>query len=128
MTALFVYGSLARRACLEEVLGHRFEGEQLRAEVLGLARVWLEEWPYPVAVERADARLKGLLLDGLGPDEMWQLDAYEEVGLGLYVRAPVRAIVWGCGAAEWEMAADVYLRGPALADRAIRDEREGGAG
>src|SRR5688572_5142155 len=100
---LFVYGSLVDRARLEEVIGHRHDGEVLRAQVVGFRRVEVPTYGYPFLVAAPEEEAHGLLVTDLSTADIDALDAYEDVPSGLYERIQVEVEAWGCGPRSWTM-------------------------
>ena len=115
MCDLFVYGTLVDPRCLDEVLGYRFDGERLRAQLRGFFRARIDGFDYPFLIARDGSVVDGILIMGLAERDMAVLDRYEDVDSGLYSRAPVEDVeVWGCGPQAMRMAAETYVAGPAL--------------
>jgi len=103
MTSLFLYGTLRHRPLLERVLGHDAGGLSLQpARLPGYAVHWAEGESFPMIVARAGAVAEGLLLGGLGDEDLARLDFFEG-GFG-YALTPV-TVETGAGA----QAAQVYL-------------------
>jgi gamma-glutamylcyclotransferase (GGCT)/AIG2-like uncharacterized protein YtfP len=112
---LFVYGTLVDPRGLDEVLGYRFGGERLRAQLRGFFRVRIDDFDYPFLVAREGSVVDGILIVGLGARDLAVLDRYEDVDSGLYSRTPVEDVeVWGYGPQATRMAAETYVAGPAL--------------
>ncbi|MGC9370809.1 MAG: NUDIX domain-containing protein [Paracoccaceae bacterium] len=88
MTSLFLYGTLRHAPLLELVLGHDLEGLALEpARWPGHAVHWAEGESFPLIVDSDGAAAEGLLLSGLGPEDLARLDFYEG-GFG-YAPGPV---------------------------------------
>jgi gamma-glutamylcyclotransferase (GGCT)/AIG2-like uncharacterized protein YtfP len=117
---LFVYGTLVDPARLDEVLGHRHNGERLRAQLNGYHRVVNERYPYPFIVLAEGGVVDGVVLEDLSADDLHMLDRYEEVDEGVYYREMAEVEVWGCGPSTPRALAYVYVAGPALAMLAAR--------
>src|SRR5579871_746041 len=111
---LFAYGSLVDPRCLEEVLGHTYQGERLAARLTGWSRVRSVSYPYPYIVEAPDGVVDGVLVMDLSPLEIQALDRYEEVDCGVYVRQAVQVEAFGCGPRPYRVQAQAYVAGPAL--------------
>jgi gamma-glutamylcyclotransferase (GGCT)/AIG2-like uncharacterized protein YtfP len=112
---LFAYGTLVDPACLDEVLGHRHQGERLAARLRGYQRVTTPTFPYPFIVEANGSSVDGVLVMDLSPYDIQVLDRYEEVESGVYRREPVQVEAWGCGPHPVHVWADVYVAGPSTA-------------
>lgn len=110
---LFVYGTLTDPRCLDDVLGHRHQGERLSARLSGYARV-TGEFPHPFVVEQPGHWVDGVLIMDLEADDVVALDRYEDVDEGVYCREHVHVDVFGCGPRALRRAADVYVAGPRL--------------
>jgi gamma-glutamylcyclotransferase (GGCT)/AIG2-like uncharacterized protein YtfP len=109
---LFVYGTLVDPACLDEVLGHKHQGERLAARLRGFERVLSPTFAYPYVVESEGSFVDGVLVMDLSPYDMQVLDRYEEVESGVYRREPVQVDAFGCGPNPLHVQADVYVAGP----------------
>lgn len=80
MTAVFVYGTLRHVPLLETVLGHGADG-------LGLGAARLPGWrvctargqAFPMIFAADDSAADGILVQGLGEDDLARLDFYERV-------------------------------------------------
>jgi hypothetical protein len=111
-TRLFVYGTLLDRTVLESVLGRRYRGEQLRAQLPGYARRSVPDWEYALLFPDASSVTDGQLLLDLTLADFVVLDAYEDVDSGAYERRPVDVEVWDCGPTPVRLSAQTYLAGP----------------
>jgi gamma-glutamylcyclotransferase (GGCT)/AIG2-like uncharacterized protein YtfP len=111
---LFVYGSLTDPRRLDELLGYRYNGERLRARLVGYDRVVSDAFDYPFIVERPGHVVDGVLIMDLSPRDVEVLDLYEELQSGFYSRVSVDVEAWGCGPRPMFMAAQTYVAGPAL--------------
>jgi gamma-glutamylcyclotransferase (GGCT)/AIG2-like uncharacterized protein YtfP len=114
MEHLFVYGSLVEPRCLDEVLGHPFMGERLRARLAGYARVASEAYAFPFIVQVPDGWVDGVVIMDLSRFDLDTLDRYEDVEAGIYRREPVEVEAWGCGRQPLRLQAHTYMAGPAL--------------
>lgn len=110
---VFVYGSLLERSVLNRVIGRAFAGESLSARLKGWQRV-ADRWDYPFLVESPRGAVVGMLLLDLTPDDLARLDAYEDVGSGLYERIQVAVQTWSCGPVPLPLPAWTYVAGPKL--------------
>jgi gamma-glutamylcyclotransferase (GGCT)/AIG2-like uncharacterized protein YtfP len=111
---LFVYGSLVDPRCLDEVLGHRFAGERLRARLDGFERVLTDRYAYPFLVVQPAHSVDGILVMDLSPAQFDVLDQYEDVGAGVYERIAVEVEAWSCGPQPIYLAAQTYVAGAQL--------------
>lgn len=75
LSRLFVYGTLQDDAVVQELLGHRLFGRP--AVLKGYRRELESSIGYPVIHPREGDIVPGKLLDGLDPDALAILDAYE---------------------------------------------------
>jgi gamma-glutamylcyclotransferase (GGCT)/AIG2-like uncharacterized protein YtfP len=115
LTNLFVYGSLADPRRLDDVLGYRFGGERLRAQLHGFFRARVDAYEYPFLMPREGGVVDGILIYGLDLRDMAVLDRYEDVDSGFYSRTRVQDVeVWGCGPHPMQVVAEAYVAGPAL--------------
>jgi hypothetical protein len=108
---LFVYGTLMDRATLESVLGHRYRGEQLRAQLPGYARRLVAGWDFQLLFPDSMGVTNGQLLLDLSDADLAILDAYEDVDQGAYQRHSVEVEVWDCGPTPSRLVAQTYLAG-----------------
>lgn len=116
--ALFAYGVLMHPEILSVLI--RQHGPTSPAVLAGYRRVGVElpGWlPLASVVPDAHAQVEGVLIRGLGAETLRLLDAFENVGHGLYTRAKTLVQTPGGGV----VAAQVYLPGPALKDVATTE-------
>jgi gamma-glutamylcyclotransferase (GGCT)/AIG2-like uncharacterized protein YtfP len=113
---LFAYGTLVDPRRLDDVLGHRHQGERLRARLDGYRRVLVQTYEFPCIVAAPGSSVEGVVLMDLSPADMQTLDRYEEVDIGAYVReqVEVEVEVWGCGPRTLRLQAHVYVAGERL--------------
>ena len=112
---VFVYGTLVDPAKLDEVVGHRHQGERLRARVHGYRRVLADGYEYAFLVPQSDASVEGVLVMDLTAADLVALDAYEDVDGGVYERLAVDVEVWGCGPNAMHVGGcSTYVGGPHL--------------
>jgi gamma-glutamylcyclotransferase (GGCT)/AIG2-like uncharacterized protein YtfP len=111
---VFAYGSLVDPLCLDDVLGHRHQGERLRARLDGYRRISTLAYEFPFIVAAPGSSVEGVLLMDLSPADMRTLDRYEEVDTGTYARERVEVEVWGCGPRTLRVQAYAYVGGPEL--------------
>ncbi|MCV2869124.1 NUDIX domain-containing protein [Defluviimonas sp. WL0002] len=74
MADLFFYGTLCHRPLLSVVLGR--EPESVKARLPGHSVFWAEGENFPV-IDAGGEGAQGLLVEGLGPDDLARLDHYE---------------------------------------------------
>jgi gamma-glutamylcyclotransferase (GGCT)/AIG2-like uncharacterized protein YtfP len=82
MATLFVYGTLCRPAIRRKILGRIVPA--VKTMLKGYKRI-NGKWPY--LVKKPGGLVKGEILKNLTPLDFKKLDAYEEVGKGMYIRA-----------------------------------------
>lgn len=108
-TSLFTYGSLADERRVAGLLGRPMAGSG--AELLDFERVDSGNFPYPLIVEAAGARVAGKLYRHLGEDDFARLDAYEGIADDLYRRELALAVRLG-GDEDAAEEVWVYLPSP----------------
>jgi gamma-glutamylcyclotransferase (GGCT)/AIG2-like uncharacterized protein YtfP len=111
---LFVYGSLVDPRRLDEVLGHRFGGERVRARLAGFERVESDGYAYPFLVRQPTRFVDGILVMDLSPRDLAVLDRYEDVAAGVYERVNVEVETWRCGPSSTYVQAQTYVGGQVL--------------
>lgn len=115
---LFVYGSLTNPRRLDQVIGRAHRGERLRARLAGFESRSSADYDYPFLVPATGSRTDGILVMDLTESDIRAIDAYEEVHLDRYRRAPVEVEAWGRGPRSRILPAETYVAGPMLASRA----------
>jgi gamma-glutamylcyclotransferase (GGCT)/AIG2-like uncharacterized protein YtfP len=116
MSGLFFYGVLMQPEIFAALTGRRVRPAP--AVLAGYRRIGveLEGWlPVASVVPEAGAEVAGVVIRGIDAPSLALLDAFENVGHGLYRRAPVAVRTPG-GA---YLSVETYLPGPAL-DEATR--------
>ncbi len=99
MADLFTYGELTRPEVMGKLLGRLPTSRP--AVLLDHRRVLDEEVGFFRAIPSRGSRIDGLLYEGLDPDELAKLDAYEEVERGLYERVAVEVRLGGVPKKAW---------------------------
>ena len=118
MTNLFAYGVLMHPEILGTLI--RPHAPATPASLRGYRRVGVElsGWlPLASVVPERGSQVEGVLIRGLDAEAMRLLDAFENVGHGLYHRVDATVDTPGGGSA----AAQVYLPGPALEGAAVTE-------
>ncbi len=104
MRALYAYGTLIIPEVLEAVIGRRPHWQIGVLQDYACHRV--QQQVYPAIVERAGARVSGVVYFALSPEEFTQLDHYEG---DLYERRSVRVSLGGGELEGVEFEADTFV-------------------
>lgn len=111
---VFAYGTLRDPNLLAVVLGHVFAGARRPAVIHGFRRAHVEGFDFPAIVPHPGGQIDGILLEGLTPADLVNLDAYEDVAAGLYERVEGEVTIDGEPATTPRLKAYVYVAGSLL--------------
>src|ERR1700742_1331653 len=77
----FFYGTLMDADLLSAVIGRRVRPSALKPALLrGFRRLAPNAFPYPIVIPNKSGSVKGVIIDGITPNEQKRLIAYEDDG------------------------------------------------